>query len=182
MLRGDRFVQHDLRVSDQPLVSIPYKDKVDLRFGVPAIKRGEVRVTFSKLRVHDGEVVRLCILKYALAIGVTWPVSETTMTAAIVSCCSNVTPKITCNNNYVQWRNFCCLLIKQKLCWMSFGVFSSPKLILVSFEATSLRSIRGEELIHSPFSSDNDLHQAVAKTLHACQQRWWSWDCYTERP
>ncbi|VDP24212.1 unnamed protein product [Heligmosomoides polygyrus] len=55
VLRGNRFIRHGLRICDKALVSTPNKDIVDLRFGVPAIKRDEVGVTLSKLGVHDGE-------------------------------------------------------------------------------------------------------------------------------
>ncbi|VDP10504.1 unnamed protein product [Heligmosomoides polygyrus] len=92
VLRGNRLIRHDLRICDKALVATLNKDIVNLCFGVPAIKRGEVAVTCSKFGVHDGEVI---------------------MTAVAVFRCSDVTIKITCHNNHILRWYIRCLLIKQ---------------------------------------------------------------------
>ncbi|VDP63932.1 unnamed protein product [Heligmosomoides polygyrus] len=81
------------------------------------------------------------------------------MTAVTIFRSPNVAVEITCDNDSVFWRHLCCLLIKQ-----------GPKLVLRSLGAACLRSVCGEEMIHTLFSSNNDLHQAVTETFHACNR------------
>ncbi|VDO79092.1 unnamed protein product [Heligmosomoides polygyrus] len=64
--------------------------------------------------------------------------------------------KVTSDYDDIFRRYLCCLLIKQV-----------PKLILGLIGATSLRSIRREEVIESLLSGDNDLHQSIVKALDA---------------
>ncbi|VDP23252.1 unnamed protein product [Heligmosomoides polygyrus] len=99
--------------------------------------------------------MRFRILKNSFTISVTCPITETAMTAVTIFRSPNVVIEITCDNESVFWRHLCCLLIKQ-----------GSKLVLGSLE-----SLRREEMIHSLFSSDNDLHQAVTETLHTCLQQ-----------
>ncbi|VDO97220.1 unnamed protein product [Heligmosomoides polygyrus] len=101
------------------------------------------------------------------------------MTAVTIFRSPNVIVEITCDNDSISWRHLCCLLIEQ-----------GPKVVLRSLGAACLRSLRREEMIHTLFSSNNDIHQAVTDTFHALgnvrrrshQHRWWSWDCRTGWP
>ncbi|VDP05942.1 unnamed protein product [Heligmosomoides polygyrus] len=98
--------------------------------------------------------MRFGILKNTLTIGVTRPVSETTMTAVPILRSTYVPVKVTSDYDDIFRRYICCLLIKQ-----------APKLILGLIGAASLRSIRREEVIESLLSGDNDLHQPIVKAL-----------------
>ncbi|VDO69343.1 unnamed protein product [Heligmosomoides polygyrus] len=69
MLRGDRLIWHDLGVCDKTSVAIFHKYEVNLRFGIPTVVSNDVGVAFPKHGVHNGEVMRLRILKDTLTIG-----------------------------------------------------------------------------------------------------------------
>ncbi|VDO90143.1 unnamed protein product [Heligmosomoides polygyrus] len=98
--------------------------------------------------------MRFYILKNTLTIGVTRPVSETTMTAVSVLCSTYVPIKVTSDYDDIFRWYLCCLLIKQ-----------APKLFLGLIGAATLRSMRREEGIESLLSGDNDLHQSIVKAL-----------------
>ncbi|VDP04679.1 unnamed protein product [Heligmosomoides polygyrus] len=53
VLRGYCLIQRGLRICDKTMVATPNKDMVNLRFGVPAIKRDELGDTLSKFGIHD---------------------------------------------------------------------------------------------------------------------------------
>ncbi|VDP39068.1 unnamed protein product [Heligmosomoides polygyrus] len=95
--------------------------------------------------------MRFRIFKDTLTIGVTRPVTESTMTAVPVFRSTYVPIKVTSDYDDIFRRYLCCFLIKQ-----------SPKLILGLIGAASLRNIRREEVIESLLSGDNDLHQGKA--------------------
>ncbi|VDP38030.1 unnamed protein product [Heligmosomoides polygyrus] len=104
--------------------------------------------------VHNGEAMRFRILKNTLTIGVTRPVSETTMTAVPVLRSTYVPIKVTSDYDDIFRRYPRCLLIKQV-----------SKLILGLIGAATLRSIHREEVIESLLSGDNDLDQSIVKAL-----------------
>ncbi|VDP05104.1 unnamed protein product [Heligmosomoides polygyrus] len=99
VLLGNRLIRHSLRICDKALVSTPNKDIVDLRFGVPAIKRDEVGVTLFKFGVHDAVMVGATKDGYSCHGGFGY--AKTTMTAVAVFRCSDVTIKVTCHNSYI---------------------------------------------------------------------------------
>ncbi|VDO90614.1 unnamed protein product [Heligmosomoides polygyrus] len=100
--------------------------------------------------------MRFRIFKDTLTIGVTRPVTESTMTAVPVFRRADVPIKVTSDYDDIFRRHLCCLLIKQ-----------APKLILGLIGAASLRSIRREEVIESLLSGNNDLHQSIVKAFDA---------------
>ncbi|VDP44458.1 unnamed protein product [Heligmosomoides polygyrus] len=67
-------------VSYGTIFAILHKDRVYLSHGASAIERDEVEIALKKYGIHNGEILRFRILKNALTIGVTRPVSETSMT------------------------------------------------------------------------------------------------------
>ncbi|VDO70528.1 unnamed protein product [Heligmosomoides polygyrus] len=78
------------------------------------------------------------------------------MTAVPVFHSTYVSIKVTCDYDDIFRQHLCCLLIKQV-----------PKLILGLIKATSLRSIRREEVMESLLSGDNDLHLSIVKAFDA---------------
>ncbi|VDP02076.1 unnamed protein product [Heligmosomoides polygyrus] len=57
MLWYDRLIHHDLRVCDEPSVTILHKDKVYPDSDIPTTERDEVGVTFAKHGVHYGYAI-----------------------------------------------------------------------------------------------------------------------------
>ncbi|VDO68219.1 unnamed protein product [Heligmosomoides polygyrus] len=109
----------------------------------------------NKKKKKKKKVMRFRV-KNMLTIGVTRPISETTMTAIPVFRGTYMPTKVTSDYDDIFRRYLCCLLIKQV-----------PKLPLGLIGAPSLRSIRREEVIELLLSGDHDLHQSIVEAVNA---------------
>ncbi|VDO68982.1 unnamed protein product [Haemonchus placei] len=66
----DFFIGNCLRVCYEHLIAMPDKDKINLCSVLTAVD-DEVRATFPKSRVYNGEIMRVCIFENLLVISVT---------------------------------------------------------------------------------------------------------------